>query len=139
MLKKTLISLVVSYGLATSAIAGELKADMDALASNLVDIQMGFYTNDTDLTLKSTKLLKEHVHRVLGDKDAITKLLPENLKHKASIALNSAEIIEKNVEIIEDTYKDVNARLINKQMKSQKAFIEIQNQCFRCHNLVRDW
>ena len=139
MLKKALISLVVSYGLATSAVAGELKADMDGLASNLVEIQMGFFTNNTELTLKSTKTLKEHVHRVLGNEDAITKLLPENVKHKASIALNSAEIIEKNVKIIEDAYKDPNSRAINKQMKSQKAFIEIQNQCFRCHNLVRDW
>jgi len=140
MLKKTLLSLVVSCGLATGAVAAtDLKEDMGYLTAHLADVQMGLFTNNVEQTLKSTKLLKEHVHKVLGDEDAVKKLLPAEVQHKASIAVNSAEIIEKNVKIIETAFADKNSRMINKQMKSQKAFEEIQNQCFRCHNLVRDW
>jgi hypothetical protein len=139
MLKKTIIGLVVSCSLASNVFAGQLKDDMDALAVNLSEIQMGFFTNDIDRTLKSTKILKSHVHRVLGNEKLITKLLPEAVKYKASIALNSAQIIERNVNVIETTLNDSKEKMINKQMTSQKAFAEIQNQCFRCHNLVRDW
>lgn len=139
MLKKTLTSIVVSCTLATGVMAADLKEDMGYLTTHLAEVQMGLFTNNVKQTLESTKLLKEHVHKTLGDEDSVKKLLPENVKHKASIAVNSAEIIEKNVKIIEKALKDTNSRMINRQMKSQKAFEEIQTQCFRCHNLVRDW
>ena len=140
MLKKTLISLVLSLGLTTVVVANEeLKKDMGKLSHALGGVQSGFLTSDKAATLKAIATLKKESMIVLGDKEKITKLLPVDLRYKASIAINSADIIVKNVDKIEKILKDKNMRMINRQMRSQKAFSEIQNQCFRCHNLVRDW
>ncbi len=140
MLKKTLLSLVVAIGLTSSLGANDqLKADMGTLASALSEVQIGFFTNDKYATLKAAAELKKHVQTTLGDKKKITNLLPADLQYKSSIAINSSEMIAKYIDEIEDILTDRNMRMINKQMKSQKAFVEIQNQCFRCHNLVRDW
>ncbi|WP_457747340.1 hypothetical protein [Sulfurimonas sp.] len=139
MLKKILVSLLVCLGLSTGAYAGELKSDMDMLVGSVTSLQMGFFTNDKAATLAAVETLREHVRKILGDKKTITKLLPDDVKHKASIAINSAHMIEKYAGEIEKTLKDRSLRMINQQMRSQKAFLGIQNQCFRCHNLVRDW
>ncbi len=140
MFKKTLLSLVVCVGLASSASAQEeLKADMSKMAADLSAVQIGFFTNDKKETLSSLMELKGIVYKTIGDKKTITKLLPEDVKYKSSIAVNSAELINRYIDEIEDILKDKNMRMINRQMRSQKAFLEIQKQCFRCHNLVRDW
>jgi len=139
MFKKTLMSLVVCIGLSSSISANELQNDMGILAGDLAGVQIGFFTNDKKATLEALDSLQVSVKKYLGDKDMITKLLPEEVKYKASIAVNSAEMIDKSIVKIKEVLKDKNMRMINRQMKTQKAFLEIQNQCFRCHNLVRDW
>ena len=139
MLKKTLMSLVVCLGLSSSVSATELQNDMGILAGTLSEVQIGFFTNDKKSTLESLDRLQSEVKKYLGDKDTVTKLLPEEVQYKASIAVNSAEMIDKSIVQIKEVLKDKNMRMINRQMKTQKAFLEIQNQCFRCHNLVRDW
>lgn len=140
MFKKTLLSLVVCVGFTSSAIAqDELKADMGKMASELSSVQIGFFANDRKGTLASLMALKETVDKSIGDKKTITNLLPEDVKYKSSIAINSAELIDKYIDEIETILKDKDMRMINRQMDSQKAFLEIQKQCFRCHNLVRDW
>lgn len=140
MLKKTLVSLVVCVGLASSVSAQEeLKADMMKMAGDLSAVQMGFFSSDKKGTLSSLMDLKGIVYKSIGDKDTITKLLPEEVQYKSSIAVNSAELINRYIDEVEGILKDKNMRMINRQMKSQKAFLEIQKQCFRCHNLVRDW
>ena len=139
MFKKTLMSLVVCIGLSSSVSANELQNDMGILAGDLSGVQIGFFTNDKKATLEALDSLQIAVKKYLGDKDMITKLLPEEIKYKASIAVNSAEMIDKSIVKIKEVLKDKNMRMINRQMKTQKAFLEIQNQCFRCHNLVRDW
>ncbi|MEA3370508.1 MAG: hypothetical protein U9Q40_04145 [Campylobacterota bacterium] len=140
MLKKSLVSLLLCAGLASSVGAQEeLKADMGKMAADLSAVQIGFFSNDKKGTLTSLMDLKKIVYKSIGDKDTITKLLPEDIRYKASIAINSAELINRQIEKIEAILKDKNMRMINRQMKSQQAFLEIQQQCFRCHNLVRDW
>ena len=140
MFKKTLLSLVVSLGLTSGLVANdELKADMGKLASSIVEAQMGFFANDQKATLAAVMKLKKESAEFLGNKETITALLPENVKHKASIAINSAEMITKHANDIEKTLNDRSMNMINKQMRTQKSFAEIQHQCFRCHNLVRDW
>ena len=140
MLKKSLLSIVLSLGLTVSLGANDkLKAEMGQLAGSLSAVQMGFFTNDKKTTLDSVLTLRKEVENFLGNKETIEGLLPENVKHKASIAINSAEMIKKYSDEIIAVLNDRNMRMINKQMKTQKAFTGIQNQCFRCHNLVRDW
>ena len=139
MFKKTLLSLLVCLGVSSSVVAGDLKKDMNELATNMTELQMGFYTNDKSMTLNAALRLKEHVVKTLGDEETITALLPNELKYKASIAINSAKIIVRDLDDITTTLSDKNMRMIKRQMRTQKALIDIQNQCFRCHNLVRDW
>lgn len=140
MLRKTLLSLVLCAGLVSSLSAQEeLKADMMKMAADLSAVQIGFFSNDKKGTIASLMDLKGTVDKSIGDKETITKLLPEDVRYKASIAINSAELINREIEKIESILKDKNMRMINRQMGSQKAFLEIQQQCFRCHNLVRDW
>ena len=142
MLKKTLVGIVVCLGLAGSAAAqesSELKVGMDALSGSVSALQMGFFTNDKKISLDAIAMLKKNVEKYLGNKATITKLLPEDEKYKASIAVNSAQMIEKYAAQIEKELSDKNMSAINREMSTQKAFLDIQNQCFRCHNLVRDW
>lgn len=140
MLKKQLVGLVFSLGLISSAVANDaLKAEMGTMAGSLSAAEMGFYSNDKKSALSNLLQLKKEVHKTIGDEKTITNLLPEELKYKASIAINSARLIEQNIDEIEATLKDKDMRMINRQMRTQKALLEIQTQCFRCHNLVRDW
>jgi len=139
MIKKILISGLISLSIASSASAMDLKEGMNTLSGTLYEIQRGFLTNDKVLTQDSLTKFKKDIDSMLGDKQTITDLLPEDTKHKASIAINSAKMIDKSIADIQKVLADKNMRMINRQMKSQKAFLEIQKQCFRCHNLVRDW
>ena len=140
MLKKTLVGLVVCLGLSSGAVASDkLQENMDNLAGSLSGLQMGFLTNDKKMATTSVQSLRKQISVYLDDKDAITKLLPPEIQYKSSIAINSAHMINKYAKEIEKILTDKNMRMIDRQMKSQKAFLNIQNQCFRCHNLVRDW
>ena len=140
MLKKTLISLVVSLGLTTGVVASDkLKVDMGKLASSISEAQAALFLNDKAATLAAVIKLRKETKEILGDEKTIKSLLPVEMQYKASIAINSAGLIAKYASQIEDTLNDKNMRMINQQMRTQKAFTDIQNQCFRCHNLVRDW
>ena len=112
---------------------------MGKLSHTLTQVQSGFLSSDKAATLKAVAALKKESAEILGDEEKITKLLPEDLRYKASIAINSAHMIAKNADEIERILNNKDMRMINRQMRSQQAFEEIQNQCFRCHNLVRDW
>ena len=140
MLKKMLVSALISLSVTTCVSAqAELKADMDTLSGSVSAIQQGFFTNDKAFTLEALAKFQKDVKNILGDKHTITNLLPEKLRYKSSIAINSAEMIDKYINEIDDLLNDKNIRMIKRQMKTQKAFLNIQAQCFRCHNLVRDW
>jgi hypothetical protein len=140
MLKKIVAGTIVSLSLVSSLIASDdLKINMETLASSLSDVQRGFLTNDRTFTQTSLNKFQKEVKDILGEKHHIMSLLPEKIRYKASIAINSAEMIDKSIKEIDTILADKNMRMINRQMKSQKEFLNIQEQCFRCHNLVRDW
>lgn len=141
MLKKVLISGLLSLGIVSgvSANSYDLKTNMNLLSATFSDVQQGFLTNDEEVTLASLVKFQKEIDELLGDKDNITKLLPDNLKHKASMATNTATMIDKYIAEIESILNDKTVPMIDRQNKSQKAFVDIQVQCFRCHNMVRDW
>lgn len=141
MIKKVVIGALLCLGIVTSASANgyDLKTNMNLLAATFSDVQQGFLTNDEAATLASLETFQKEIDDLLGDKDNITKLLPEKLKHKASMATNTATMIDKYIAEIRDILKDSKMPRIDRENKSQKAFVNIQVQCFRCHNMVRDW
>lgn len=141
MLKKVLIGGLLSLGIVTGASANsyDLKTNMHMLSANFTEVQQGFLSNNTEATLSSLIKFQKEIDELLGDKENITKLLPEHLKHKASMATNTATMIDKYVAEITSVLQDKEMPMIDRQNKSQKAFVNIQVQCFRCHNMVRDW
>ena len=140
MFKKGILGLVISLGLTTGLAANDqLKVDMAKLAKSVSAAQAGFFANDKAMTLAAVMQLKKDVKEILGDEKSIKALLPAEVQYKSSIATNTAEMIEKYAGQIETTLNDKNMRVINQEMRSQTAFTEILDQCFRCHNLVRDW
>ena len=140
MLKKILVSGLVSLSIVTGVAAQEeLINEMNILTGSLYEIQRGFLTNDKKMALDALSNFERDVKTYIGDEKSIKKLLPKEVQHKSSIAINSANMIGKHVKEIRKTLTDKNITMINRQMRSQKAFLGIQNQCFRCHNLVRDW
>jgi hypothetical protein len=139
MLKKTVVGLLVGLGFVANVNASDLKHDMSSLSSTLSAVRYGFLTNNKEKAIEALAKFKKSVDTTLGDKETITKLLPEALKYKADIAINSAEMIDKYIEEINTIAVDKNITPIKAQMQAQKAYLNIEAQCFRCHNLVRDW
>lgn len=141
MIKKVLISGLVSLTLATGLSANDydLKTNMSMLSATLSGVEQGFLTNDKKATLEALSRFQNEIDTLLGDKDNITKLLPEKLKHKASMATNTATMIDKYIGEIREVLTDEKMPMIDRENKSQKAYLNIEGQCFRCHNMVRDW
>jgi len=141
MLKKVLVSGLITLSLATSVNANgfDLKTNMDMLLATFNGVQKGFLTNDKKSTLAALDRFQKEMNELLGDQKNIEKLLPADIKHKASMATNTATSINQYADEIRTILLDKNMRMINRQNRSQKAFVNIQKQCFRCHNMVRDW
>jgi len=139
MFRKTLLSLVVGAGIVSNLGAESLKTDMNILATSLASVQRGFLLNDRDKTVKLLADLKTHVYHVLGNEKKVVALLPEKLKYKSRIAVNSGKMIRTYIDEIEGIYYDKTLTPIKAQMEAQSALVNIQVQCYKCHNLVRDW
>ena len=112
---------------------------MNILATSLASVQRGFLLNDRDKTVKLLADLKTHVYHVLGNEKKVVALLPEKLKYKSRIAVNSGKMIRTYIDEIEGIYYDKTLTPIKAQMEAQSALVNIQVQCYKCHNLVRDW
>ena len=141
MFKKVLVSGLVSLSIVSSVSANgyDLKTNMTMCLPHFQVQSKAFLTNDKKATLKALDSFQKEIDELLGDKKNIERLLPEDLKHKSSMATNTATSIDKYIDEIRVILKDKNMRMINRQNRSQKAFVNIQQQCFRCHNMVRDW
>jgi len=141
MLKKILISglVVLSMSSAINASDYDLKTNMYKLNDGLTAVQLGMLTNNPKATLAAVKEFKKEIDELLGDKENIKNLLPEKLKYKASMATNAATSIDKYINEIESACSDKSLKKIERENRTQKAFLNIQHQCFRCHNMVRDW
>jgi hypothetical protein len=131
---------LISLSIVASAVAQDkLKNEMNALSGGLYNVERGFLLNDKKLTDESLVKFAKDVKEYLGNEEEVAKLLPEKARHKSSIAINSADMIIQSVAKIQEVLSDKSLSEINRQMRSQKEFTNIQSQCFRCHNLVRDW
>ena len=139
MFKKAVISLVVSAGIVSSLNAETLKHDMNILATSLSSVQRAFLLNDREKSVRLLIDLKKNITHTLGNKEKVVNLLPDELKFKSRIAINSGKMINQYIEQIDAIYEDKSLKHIEAQMEAQDALLNIQVQCYKCHNLVRDW
>ncbi|WP_457744969.1 hypothetical protein [Sulfurimonas sp.] len=139
MFKKTLVSLVVSAGIVSSLNAETLKHDMNILATSLSSVQRAFLLNDREKSVRLLVNLKKNITHTLGSTKKVINLLPDKLKYKSRIAVNSGKMINQYIHQIDDIYADKSLTNIQAEMEAQDALLNIQVQCYKCHNLVRDW
>lgn len=139
MLKKSLVGLLLSLGVVSVLSAGDLKNDMSQMSRLVNTIQYGFLANKKDTLDRSVPELRKYVQSLLDNQDAMIKLLPEESQYKSSIAVNSGELIVKYAKEIEDQLNNSNEKMITRHLKAQEALSKMEFQCFRCHNLIRDW
>ena len=139
MLKKTLVGLVLGASLVSSLNAETLKHDMDVLATSLSSVQRAFLLNNREISVQLLADLKKNIKHTLGSKEKVISLLPDKLKYKSRIAVNSGRMINQYIDQIDEIYADKHLKNIEAQMESQDALVQIQEQCYKCHNLVRDW
>ena len=109
---------------------------MKTLVDSMHSIEYGFLTNDKNITKNSIDNFKVQINKIFNSEDIIKNFLPHKLKHKSSTAINSVKIINRSILEIEKVLADENIRVVNRQRRTQKSFLEIQNQCYRCHNLM---
>lgn len=140
MIKKILLTGLVTLGLtATSALAYDLKTNMQLLGAEMAVLQHGFMNSDMQGVKAAVEKLSQHSEELLGNKEKFKEMLPKNKKHKASEAVMSAEIIAHNVQIIQDAIENkLNKSGLTRREESQRAYTYIEHACFRCHNIVRD-
>ena len=140
MVKNIVIKALIVTGLASglSAADYDLKKNMQQMSMEMLALQQGIMSSDDKATLSALKQFKSSVNELLGDKESITKLMPANKKDKAPMAVNSAHTLNLYMDEISAAINDKNLNDLEKQSKTQKAYINIQGQCFHCHNLARD-
>jgi len=139
MLKKVLVGMVVSAGIVSSLGAETLKYDMTVLYNNFASLQRSYFLNDKDQAMRLLADLKMNTHRILGDEKKVIGLLPKGLKDRSKIATTSGRLINEYISEIEAIYYNKNLNAIQAEVQAQKALTNIQVQCYKCHNLVRDW
>ncbi len=135
-----LIKSLVIVGLVSSLNAADydLKSNMHMISLEMLAVQQGIMSNNDEATLDALKRFNGSINELLGDKESITKLLPESKKDKAPMAVNSAHTINLYIDNISVAINNKELDELQKQNKTQKAFMNIQEQCFNCHNLARD-
>jgi len=140
MIKNILIKALIVTGLVSglSAADYDLKQNMQKMSMEMLALQQGIMSSDDKATLSALKQFKSSVNELLGDEESITKLMPEGKKDKAPMAVNSAHTLNLYMDEIGAAINDKNLNDLEKQSKTQKAYINIQGQCFHCHNLARD-
>lgn len=139
MLKKIVMGTVASICLVSSLNAANIKQEMNVLTNSLSSVQRAFMENDRDKSIRLLADLKINIHKVLGSEKKVHKLLPDKFQDKTKIALTTGKIINENIYKIEAIYYDESLNALQAQMKSQEVLLDIQRQCFKCHNLIRDW
>jgi len=163
MKKSILVSGLLVLAVATSSLnAGDkfdLKANMMKLNIDLVEMQRGlmkgsskkvevilerFEVNVSDLLGDNGKHMKELSTEIKNKayREKMMALLPKdmkNKKHKVSVAMESGRKIKVAVRNLREAIENKgNLSLRKQQARSQKAYANITNACFQCHNLVRD-
>jgi len=139
MLKKSLVSFLLGLGFVSVLNAGDLKNDMSQMSRLVNTIQYGFLANKQDSLKRAVPELRKYVQSLLDNQDEMIKRLPKGTQYKSSIAVNSGELIVKYAEEIEKQLNDPKEKMITRHLKAQEALSKMEFQCFRCHNLIRDW
>jgi len=118
----------------------DLKYNMLMLNAQMGEAREYMIRNNKQEALEVFIRLKKEVHDLLSNKSKIESLLPPEKKNRSNIALESANMIMDNIEVIEDAYGDNKRDLtpLKRQVKAQRAYTSIELACFHCHNLVRD-
>ncbi|MGB5966627.1 MAG: hypothetical protein WBF77_12995 [Sulfurimonadaceae bacterium] len=140
MVKNIVIKTLIVTGLVSglSAADYDLKSNMRQMSMEMLAVQQGIMSNSDKATLDALKQFKSSVNHLLGDEDSITKLMPDSKKANAPMAVNSAHTINQYMDEISAAINNKNLNDLEKHSKTQKAFMNIQGQCFHCHNLARD-
>ncbi|MEN8146178.1 MAG: hypothetical protein ABFR02_01005 [Campylobacterota bacterium] len=140
MVKNMVIKTLIVTGLVSglSAADYDLKSNMHQMSMEMHAVQQGIMSNSDEATLDALKRFKSSVNHLLGDTDNITKLLPDSKKAKAPMAVNSAHTINLYMDEISAAINNKELNDLQKHNKIQKAYMDIQGQCFHCHNLARD-
>lgn len=137
--KALVIGLIALSMSATTLTAYDLKSNMLKLNVELSEIQQGIMTSNEEALADAVARFVKDADDLLSNKDKIAEMLPAGKKHKANIAVNTAHIIDVNVQIIEDSLSNKhNLSKVRRKEDAQRAYTYIEHACFNCHNLVRD-
>jgi len=139
MVKKILVGIVVSASIVSALSADTLKDGMKKLEHSFLSVQGAYLLNDRDNAMKALSDLRINVHHYLGTDEKVRTLLPKDLKDREKIGVNSGRLIKESITKIENIYFSQNLNKIQAEVKAQDELINIEKQCFKCHNLVRDW
>ncbi len=139
MVKKILVGIVVSASIVSALSADTLKDGMKKLEHSFLSVQNAYLLNDRDNAMKALSDLRINVHHYLGTDEKVRKLLPADLKDREKIGVNSGRLIKESITNIENIYFSKKLNKIQAEVKAQDELINIEKQCFKCHNLVRDW
>ena len=139
MVKKILVGMVVGASLVSTLSADSLKEGMAKLEGSFLTVQHAYLVNDRDGAMRALGDLRVNVHNYLGSDAKVKSLLPKDLKDREKIGVNSGRLIKKYITNIESIYFSQHLNKIQAQVQAQDELLNIQKQCFKCHNLVRDW
>jgi len=136
MIKKLLLVGALSIA---SLSAYDLKTNMLLLNAELSEVQQGFISSNMEGVNNAIRRFSKDAQELLGNKDKIKAMLPEDKKSKANEATIAAQIIATNTQIIIDAIEN-KYKHSGKQRRedAQRAYTYIEHACFRCHNIVRD-
>ena len=139
MIKKIILTALVTLSLSSTLSAYDLKSNMLLLEAELSEVQRTFIISDMNGVNESIKRFAKHSEELLGNKEKFKSMLPKNKKNKANEAIMAAQIIKHNVDIIlseiENKHNHSDTR---RREEAQRAYTYIEHACFRCHNIVRD-
>lgn len=145
MTNRLLITGLLALTVVTSSLSAtdfDLRSNMIKLNSELNDLQRAFMTSDKKAVVVALDRLSKDANDLLGNKEKMLEALPNDMdkrKHKVNVAIQNARSIEVNANTIREAIaaKD-KLSVLKRQAIAQKAYTNILNSCFECHNLVRD-
>ncbi len=109
-----------------------MQKSMSIMEKGMTQIQQGFLNNNLNLIKDGAKQVAEG-NKLFSDKKVIEQFLPDNKKHMANVAANTAERISLDLNSL-----DLN--LNNKAyIDAANSYSDMLNACSRCHSIVRNW
>lgn len=129
-LAKILISSALLFGIANAQ--NVMVESMDSMEKGMGQIQQGFLNNNVALINEGLELVKKG-NALFSTKEVISKYLPENKKHMVNVAMNAAERINLDINVLELNLEE------KAYVNATNAYSDMLNACSRCHAIVRNW